>query len=130
MAFFKKFFSNQELSTTLVKSHRAKIQSLKKKINLRRKPAEKIADFMTNAFGTVLFLVINAAWFILWIGVNVGLIPGLPVFDPFPFGLLTMIVSLEAIFLSVIVLISQNRQAQIAELREEIELIKNLDHAV
>lgn len=126
MSFFKKFFNNQELHTKLVKSHREKIQSLKKKINLQRTSVQKIADFMTHAFGTVPFLGINAIWFIVWILINVGFIPGLPIFDPFPFGLLTMIVSLEAIFLSVIVLISQNRQAQIAELREEIDLRINV----
>lgn len=53
------------------------------------------------------------------------MIPGLPSIDPFPFGLLTMVVSLEAIFLAIIVLISQNREARIAELREEVELYIN-----
>jgi uncharacterized membrane protein len=62
---------------------------------------------------------------LLWIVWNTGLIPALPVFDPFPFGFLTMAVSLEAIFLAVIVLISQNREAKIAELREEVELYIN-----
>ncbi len=68
------------------------------------------------------FLVVNCLWFVVWIVVNLGLIPSLPVFDPFPFGLLTMIVSLEAIILAIIVLISQNRAARIADLREEVAL--------
>jgi uncharacterized membrane protein len=83
--------------------------------------AEKFADTLTTKFGTVSFLFINAVWFTVWIIINKGLTP-LSIFDPFPFGLLTMIVSLEAIFLAIIVLISQNREARIAELREEIEL--------
>jgi uncharacterized membrane protein len=53
---------------------------------------------------------------------NSGVIPGLRPFDPFPFGLLTMVVSLEAIFLSIFVLMAQRRESSIAELREEIML--------
>lgn len=68
------------------------------------------------------FFYAHVAWFGLWILINCGLIPGLPAFDPFPFGLLTMIVSLEAIFLSTFVLISQNRQAHLADLREGLDL--------
>lgn len=127
MSFIKKLLSNgQELHKDLAKVHRQKIQSFKAKMNLQRKLSDRIADFLTDSFGTVLFLWINAAWFGLWIAVNVGLIPGIPVFDPFPFGLLTMIVSLEAIFLAIIVLISQNREAHIGDLREEIDLQINV----
>jgi uncharacterized membrane protein len=61
-------------------------------------------------------------WFAIWITWNLGLIPGLQPFDPFPFGLLTMVVSLEAIGLAIIVLISQNRASRIDDLREEIDL--------
>lgn len=76
---------------------------------------------MTSRFGTVEFFTLNAAWFLVWILWNVGWL-GLKPFDPYPFGFLTMVVSLEAIFLSVIVLISQNRAAHIADVREEVEL--------
>jgi uncharacterized membrane protein len=68
------------------------------------------------------FLVFNCIWFFVWIVINLGLIPSIPVFDPFPFGLMTMIVSLEAIILAIVVLISQNRAATIAELRAEMNL--------
>ena len=77
---------------------------------------------MTAGFGSMSFLIANAVWFAVWIAANVGLVPGLSVFDPFPFGLLTMIVSLEAIILAIVVLISQNRSARIADLREEVAL--------
>lgn len=77
---------------------------------------------MTSALGTIFFLAINVIFFTGWVVLNVNIISGILPFDPFPFGLLTMIVSLEAIFLAIIVLISQNRQGKIAELREEIEL--------
>ncbi len=98
------------------------IKSLKAQADLRRTPAERFADWLTDFFGTVGFLVINAAWFLAWVIINLGWVPGITPFDPFPFGLLTMVVSLEAIFLAIIVLISQNRAARIADLREEIDL--------
>ncbi len=98
------------------------IKSIKAKANLKRNWIEKIADLLTQRFGTVLFLSINAVWFISWLLINLNLVPGIKPFDPFPFGLLTMIVSLEAIFLAIIVLISQNREEKITDLREEISL--------
>lgn len=82
---------------------------------------DAIADFLTQQFGTVWFFVFNAAFFIGWIEWNLGWF-GLPIFDPFPFGLLTMIVSLEAIFLAIIVLISQNRLGKIADVRDKMDL--------
>jgi uncharacterized membrane protein len=62
----------------------------------------------------------------LWVLVNLGVIGVLGKFDPFPFGLLTMIVSLEAIFLSTFVMVSQNRQAVRADVRSEIDFENNL----
>ncbi|EKD93935.1 MAG: hypothetical protein ACD_28C00021G0002 [uncultured bacterium] len=95
-------------------------------MDAERRFSDKLADFLTDSFGTILFLEINVLWFGLWIVVNVGWIPGIIPFDPFPFGLLTMIVSLEAIALAIIVLISQNREAHIADMREEIDLQINV----
>jgi uncharacterized membrane protein len=98
------------------------IRSLKVRQDAKRSTAEKLADFLTSAFGSMGFLILNLLWFAIWILINLDLIPGIPAFDPFPFGLLTMIVSLEAIGLAIIVLISQNRSSKIAELREEVDL--------
>ena len=77
---------------------------------------------LASSTGFFLFHVFAFAAWILW---NLGLF-GLPQFDPFPYGLLTMIVSLEAIFLSIFVLMSQSREAAIGELREELTLQVNL----
>lgn len=107
------------------KHQRLVVQSFRAKADAKRRPTDKFADYLTTKFGSVVFLGLNAAWFFIWIVINTGLIPGVEPFDPFPFGLLTMIVSLEAIFLAIIVLISQNRAAKIAELREEIDLQVN-----
>lgn len=107
------------------KHHRLVVQSYRAKADSKRTLTDKFADKLTLRFGSVLFLTINAIWFLVWITLNTNVIPGVEPFDPFPFGLLTMIVSLEAIFLAIIVLISQNRAAKIAELREEIDLQVN-----
>ncbi len=88
--------------------------------------SERVADFLTDSIGTIVFLIVNIALFLAWIAVNSNAIPGFKPFDPYPYGMLTMVVSLEAIFLSVIVLISQNRAAKIADLREELDFQVNV----
>ncbi len=105
-----------------LKSRKRVIKSFEAKEKSNRKLVERIADFMTARFGSMTFLTINAVWFVIWVILNTGLIPGIKPFDPFPFGLLTMIVSLQAICLAIFVLISQNRAARIDDLRDEIEL--------
>lgn len=86
----------------------------------------RVADDLTSAFGSTTFLFLNIIWFTLWIAVNMEFIPGIAAFDPFPFGLLTMMVSLEAIILAIIILASQNRQSYISSLREELHMQVNL----
>lgn len=86
---------------------------------------QRIADWIAWFSGSMHFLILNGLWFVVWIGMNtVG--PDNAQFDPFPFGLLTMIVSLEAIFLSCFVLISQNRQAAKDKIRSDIEYDVNI----
>lgn len=85
---------------------------------------QKIADWIAWFSGSMAFLMLNGAWFIIWIALNT--LPGITPFDPFPFGLLTMIVSLEAIFLSCFVLVSQNRQAEKDRVRSDIEYEVNI----
>lgn len=87
---------------------------------------QRMADWMTDAAGSNLFLVVNVVWFAVWIVWNTNLIPGVAPFDAFPFGLLTLIVSLEAILLSIFVLMAQNRSERIDQLRQEIDLQINL----
>ena len=103
-----------------------RIRGFHAKHDAKRTAAEVIADKVTQFTGTVTFLLINTVWFFVWILVNLNLFPSIKAFDPFPFALLTMIVSLEAIFLSIFVLISQNRDAKIADLRQEIDLQINM----
>ncbi|MDP2272452.1 MAG: DUF1003 domain-containing protein [Archangium sp.] len=86
---------------------------------------QAIADAAADFSGRFSFLLVHAAWFAVWIALNVGFFNVTP-FDPFPFGLLTMIVSLEAIFLSCMVLISQNRSGQKERIRSEVEYEANI----
>ena len=86
---------------------------------------ERIADVLTKFSGSMLFVYVHAAWFVFWITYNFGWFGRKP-FDPFPFSLLTLVVSLEAIFLSTFVLISQNHAGEIAEKRAELDLQINL----
>ena len=84
-----------------------------------------VADWLTNLASTTGFFVFHVLAFSGWLLWNSPIF-GLPRFDPFPYGLLTMIVSLEAIFLSIFVLMSQSRESKIGELREELTLQVNL----
>ena len=90
----------------------------------------RFADFLAWFSGSMPFLLLHTAWFIIWIALNTLILPhnpdGTRGFDPFPFGLLTMIVSLEAIFLSCFVLISANRQAEKDKVRADIEYEVNI----
>jgi len=81
-----------------------------------------LADAITSFSGRMVFIYLHALWFGGWIVVNQGLVPGVRPFDRFPYGLLTMIVSLEAIFLSTFVLISQNRLGEASERRADLHL--------
>src|SRR5690349_17336803 len=87
---------------------------------------ERLSDFLTRLAGDIRFVYFNFFWFLIWITLNTRILPGVEPFDPFPFGLLTMIVSLEAIFLSLFVLISQNRGAAREKVRNDIEYEVNI----
>ncbi len=86
---------------------------------------QRIADWIAWFSGSMQFLILNALIFIVWISINIFPL-GVQQYDPFPFGLLTMIVSLEAIFLSCFVLISQNRQSEKDHIRSDIEYEVNI----
>ena len=91
-----------------------------------RSPAEKIADKITTAAGSTPFVILHLFWFGGWVLANVGLIPGVTPFDPFPFSFLTLVVSLEAIFLTLLVLMSQNRMTKEADKRAHLDLQLNM----
>lgn len=87
-----------------------------------RSTAERLSDDITRFAGGGRVLVLHAVWFSVWLLVNLRMIPGVRAFDPFPFPLLTTLVSLEAIFLSLFVLASQNRLSHQADKRAHLDL--------
>ncbi len=97
------------------------LQAAKTRYNTGRTRMDALADAATRMGGSSAFLVIHVIWFVVWIGMNTE-IGGVLAFDPYPYGLLTMIVSLEAICLSIFILMSQSRAAVTSELRDEVTL--------
>jgi len=117
------------LSTMLRKVDRLLQTRVSRNVNLEMEEKlptlQRVADWIAWFSGSMQFLIINGLWFLVWIVINTMPV-GVQQFDPFPFGLLTMIVSLEAIFLSCFVLISQNRQAAKDKIRSDVEYDVNI----
>ena len=107
-----------------------KVSDERKRFAAARRVEDRIADRITNFAGSLNFVYLHAVWFVVWIADNIGMFGGSRQFDEFPFGLLTMIVSLEAIFLSTFVMVSQNRQAQRSETRAQIDFESNLQSLI
>ncbi len=84
--------------STVIERNIDTLLEVRRQIERRKSKRDRAADVVTAFSGSMFFLYVHIAWFVSWIAVNLGLL-GIPPFDPFPFGLLTMIVSLEAIFL-------------------------------
>ena len=94
---------------------------LRAKADRERNIQDRIADAITGFSGRMVFVYVHVIWFGGWILINTGHF-GVPAFDPFPYGLLTMTVSLEAIFLATFLLISQNRMGEEAERRADLTM--------
>jgi uncharacterized membrane protein len=92
----------------------------------QRSVTDRISDAITRFAGSGVFILVHIVWFAIWIAVNLGHVDDIQPFDPYPFTFLTMVVSLEAIFLSIFVLISQNRMAHQADRRAHLDLQINL----
>jgi len=106
---------------------RENVQAMRKleQLSLRhRSRADRAAELVARFCGSIRFVWAHAVIFTLWIGWNV--MPGLPHFDPYPFTFLTLVVSLEAIFLSSFILISQNYEMRLTERRSQLDLQINL----
>lgn len=111
---------NPALSTVIERNIRTIIR-LRVKAASERNLQDRMADAITAFSGRMIFVYVHIVWFGLWIFLNDGHLT-IPSFDPFPYGLLTMVVSLEAIFLSTFVLISQNRLSEESERRADLGL--------
>ena len=115
---------NPALSSVIQRNIRQIIQ-VRRKAAREQSMQDRIANGMTDFSGSMAFFYLHIVWFCVWILLNTGHL-GLPQFDPFPYGLLTMIVSLEAIFLSTFVLISQNLFGKEAERLTDLGLQTSL----
>jgi uncharacterized membrane protein len=100
------------------------IAELERAAQKERSMADHVADLITRFCGTTWFVWVHVIWFGVWISANSGLFS--KPFDPFPFNFLTLVVSLEAIFLSTFILISENRQSRVDQRRSNLDLQINL----
>jgi uncharacterized membrane protein len=88
----------------------------------RRSLTERVSEVITNFVGNIGFLAAQLILISGWMLVNLHLIPGINAFDPFPFGVVALIVSSESVFLTVFVLISQGRMARQSDRRSHLGL--------
>jgi uncharacterized membrane protein len=98
------------------------IAELEKRALHDRTAADRVSDAINRVTGSAAFAAGNLVLFVTWISINAGRFPGVERFDPFPFSFLTLIVSLEAIFLAIFVLMSQNRMTRQADKRAHLDL--------
>jgi uncharacterized membrane protein len=120
--------TEQEHLAAAVERNIKALVEIRRQMDRRRTIQDRLADIITDFSGSTWFLFLHIVWFGTWIAVNMNVLApyGILPFDPFPFGLLTMIVSLEAIFLSTFVLISQQRLSDIQDDRADLDLQVNL----
>jgi CRP/FNR family transcriptional regulator, cyclic AMP receptor protein len=117
--------TGRRLRQTAELLRRTQSRNVNEELEDTRTRVMKMADWIADFSGSLTFLFIHVAFFFVWIILNVNVVP-FGGFDPFPFGLLTMVVSLEAIILSVFVLLSQNRQVARDRVQGDIEYQVNL----
>ncbi len=113
--------ASRSVSTHMERNVRA-IAKLEQNAMADRSSADRLSDAITWVAGSSGFVAAHIIFFTVWITLNVGLIASVPIFDPYPFSFLTLVVSLEAIFLSIFVLMSQNRAARLADRRAHLDL--------
>jgi uncharacterized membrane protein len=113
--------ASRSVATHLERNVKA-IAKLERNAIQERSPADRLSDGITWVAGSAGFVMAHIVFFTVWITLNVGLIRSVPIFDPYPFSFLTLVVSLEAIFLAIFVLMSQNRAARLADRRAHLDL--------
>jgi uncharacterized membrane protein len=110
----------------LYKSEHYPVGNERRIVTAIKRSEDRFADRITAFAGSLNFVYIHAVWFGIWIAINAGLVGAGLIFDEFPYGLLTMVVSLEAIFLATFVMVSQNRQAARSDIRSDLDFENNL----
>jgi uncharacterized membrane protein len=116
----------QESVNPLIQKNIRALLEVRRRADEEMTAGERFADAIARFSGSIPFLVLHGVGVGFWIMANLALVPSVDVWDPYPFVMLAMIASVEAIFLSTFVLITQNRQAALAERRSELDLQVNL----
>jgi len=88
----------------------------------RRTVTERFSDAIVKFIGSVAFLLLQLLLVLTWSAINLNVIPGVKPFDPFPFGILALVISSESVLLTIFVLISQNRMTRQADRRSHLDL--------
>jgi uncharacterized membrane protein len=114
-----------QIPATVAEDNIRAVSRLAEKARRRRTPVQRLGDWITGCAARESSIGFHLVWFATWLLVNSGHVLIKP-FDPFPFTLLTTVVSLEAIFLTLFVLASENRLTREAERRGELDLQVNL----
>ena len=122
----KRESENQLTTISTVEKNIEAIRKLENETLRSLSTVEHIADKVTSFAGSTPFILLHVLWFGVWIFINSGVIPTVTPFDPFPFSFLTLVVSLEAIFLTLLVLMSQNRMTKEADKRAHLDLQINM----
>lgn len=117
-------FTNEQASGAFdpTKNNVEAIARLEEEALELRSRGERISDAVTHVVGTFGSVALHLLWFTLWVTVNLSLVPGVPAFDPFPFGILTLLVSGEGVLLALFILVSQNRMTRQADRRAHLAL--------
>jgi uncharacterized membrane protein len=115
-----------EQNYTAIRRNIEAVTKLEENFLRDRTLTDRIADSIAAFTGSLKFVVLHAAIFILWFAINLGWIRAVPRFDPYPFLLLSLMVSVEAIFLATFVLVKQNRMSRREDLRAHLDLQINL----
>ena len=114
--------SNENVSSEALRRNIDTIVEIENKALDKRSPTDRLSDKITAFTGSFVAFVLHTVAIIVWVIANLGIIPGIKPWDPFPFGLLTMFVSMEGVLLMIFVLITQNRQGRQADRRAHVDL--------
>jgi uncharacterized membrane protein len=114
--------SASETTAAVTEENVRTIAELERAAIRRRTLTERLSDNFTRIMGSLTFVSLHVVGLLAWFSINLGLVPGLHPFDPFPFGILTLIVSTEGVLLAIFVLISQNRMSRQANQRAHLNL--------
>lgn len=117
---------NQETLASAVRRNIDAIVRMEAGYNQQRSLSDRLADKIGDFSGSMAFVLLHLGIYGTWILINLGVLPVAPRFDPFPFMLLSMVVGVEAIFLSTFVLMKQKRMSQRADDRAHLDLQVNL----